>query len=127
MPSAAFKSVRVFSLLVVLTAFGTQFGCAAHSKQEVNQQIEQARQELAQAREAGAREHAENLYFFAEDLIDQAEAALARDDRKQAMLAAELAVEKAGAARKKALEARDGMPAGEGDEAQPEGDSAAAQ
>lgn len=42
--------------------------------------------------------------MYAEDLLDQAESAIARGDTRQGLLSADLAIEKANAAEEKALE-----------------------
>lgn len=79
----------------------------------VQGRIAEARTAIEQAREAGADEHAESLMLYAEDLLDQAESATARGDTQQGLLSADLAIEKANAARDKAVEETAPPAAGE--------------
>lgn len=70
----------------------------------VNSRIDEARAAVEEARVAGAGEHAASLLMYSEDLLDQAESATARGDTQQGLLSADLAIEKANAAKEKALE-----------------------
>lgn len=94
---------RITTLIAVILALIGISACGPKAAL-VQGRISEARAAIEQAREAGADEHAESLMLYAEDLLDQAESATARGDTQQGLLSADLAIEKANAARDKAIE-----------------------